>query len=455
MTDSLSVDVVRSRVDAVFPEMLNKLAELVAIPSVSSVDEHAGDVVRSAEYVRDALRAIGLQADIFTAPTPSGQEGKPAVVAHSARVEGAPTVLLYAHHDVQPVGDVSRWSSDPYVAQIRGDRMFGRGASDDGAGIIVHLGALTALGSDLGVNVVVFIEGEEEIGSPSFTAFLEKYKEQLQADVIVVADSDNWKVGEPALTTSLRGNVLVTVDVTTADHAVHSGMFGGPIVDSVILAAQLISSLHDENGDVAIAGLGGNPKADVVWPEDEFRQAAGLVDSYELAGTADLAAQAWTMPAITVIGFDATPVVKASNTLSPHTRFRLSMRTVPGVDPAHALSLLEAHLLANVPCGAKVELSDQDCGDGYLADVDSPVTKMMHEVLSEAWGVPSVSIGVGGSIPFISDFQKSFPNAQVLVTGVEDPMTNAHSEDESQSISDLRCAIVAEVLMLQRLAQGI
>lgn len=453
MTQNLSNDVLRARVDEQFPIFLDRLCDLVAIPSVSSLKEHQDDLAASARFVRDQFAALGLDADIYSVTTPEGVEGKPAVVARSRHIEGAPTVLLYAHHDVQPVGDVSRWSSDPFKAEVRGDRIYGRGTSDDGAGVIVHLGALTVLAEDLGVNVVVFIEGEEEIGSPSFVTFLETHQDKLSADVIVVADSDNWKVGEPALTTSLRGNACCTVDVTIADHAVHSGMFGGPLIDSVIVAAELIATLHDQAGDVAVAGLGGNPRADVDWPEAEYRQAAGIIDSYELAGTADLAARTWTMPSITVIGFDATPVEKASNTITPHTRFRLSMRTVPGVDPEEAMDKLEAHLLSHAPRGARVEVSDRECGQGYLGDVDSPVTKLMHEVLTDAWGVPSVNIGVGGSIPFISDFQRVFPNAQVVVTGVEDPMTNAHSEDESQSIPDLKKAIIAEAMLLTRLAQ--
>lgn len=452
MTNILHTDTLRARVESAFPALLSKLTEMVAIPSVSSQPEHAEDVQRSAEWVRDQFAALGLQAEILSVTTPEGVEGKPAVVARTARIEGAPTVLLYAHHDIQPVGDVSRWASDPYTAEVRGDRIYGRGTSDDGAGVIVHLGALTVLAEDLGVNVVVFIEGEEEIGSPSFVTFLETYESDLEADVIVVADSDNWKVGEPALTSSLRGNVVCTIDVTVADHAVHSGMFGGPIIDSVICAAELIATFHDKNGDVAVEGLGGNPVADVEWPEDEFRQASGVLESYELAGTADLPARMWTMPAISVIGFDATPVAKASNTISPHTRFRISMRTVPGVEPADAMEALSRHIHAHTPRGARVEISHVELGQGYQADLNSPVTALLHEVLSEAWGVPSVNIGVGGSIPFISDFQASFPNAQVVVTGVEDPMTNAHSEDESQSIPDLKNAILAEALMLTRLA---
>lgn len=449
---TLTTDTIRERVEAAFPALLNELIQLVAIPSVSSAPEHAADLQASAEHVRDRFAALGLDADIYSVTTPEGVEGKPAVVAHTPRIDGAPTVLLYAHHDIQPVGDVSRWASDPYTAEVRGDRLYGRGTSDDGAGIIVHLGALTVLAQDLGVNVTVFIEGEEELGSPSFVTFLETYREQLEADVIVVADSDNWKVGEPALTSSLRGNCVCTVDVTIADHAVHSGMFGGPILDSNIIACELIATLHDAAGDVAVAGLGGNPHADVDWPEEEFRQAAGVLDSYQLAGTADLAARMWTMPSISVIGFDATPVEKASNTISPHTRFRLSMRTVPGVEPKDAMDALVAHLESHAPRGAQVVVTPNEYGPGYQADLDSEVTALLHEVLTEAWGVPSVNIGVGGSIPFISDFQRVFPSAQVVVTGVEDPMTNAHSEDESQSIPDLKAAIVAESLLLDRLA---
>lgn len=450
---TLTTDIIRERVEAAFPALLDELVKLVAIPSVSSAPEHAADLHASAEHVRDRFAALGLDADIYSVTTAEGIVGKPAVVAHTPRVEGAPTVLLYAHHDIQPVGDVSRWTSDPYMAEVRGERIYGRGTSDDGAGIVVHLGALTVLAADLGVNVTVFIEGEEELGSPSFVTFLETYRDKLEADVIVVADSDNWKVGEPALTSSLRGNCVCTVDVTIADHAVHSGMFGGPILDSNIIACELIATLHDAAGDVAVAGLGGNPRADVDWPEAEFRQAAGVLDSYQLAGTADLAARMWTMPSISVIGFDATPVEKASNTISPHTRFRLSMRTVPGVEPKAAMDALVAHLESHAPRGAQVVVTPNEYGHGYQADLESEVTALLHEALTEAWGMPSVNIGVGGSIPFISDFQRVFPSAQVVVTGVEDPMTNAHSEDESQSIPDLKAAILAESLLLARLAK--
>lgn len=446
-------DDLAARLDGAFDSFLDELKAIVAIPSVSSDPAHAQDLEASAVHVRDRFTAAGLQAEILRVTTPEGVEGKPAIVARTEQIEGAPTVLLYAHHDVQPTGDVSRWSSDPFVAEVRGDRIYGRGTSDDGAGITVHLGALRLLGTDLPVNVVVFIEGEEELGSPSFTTFLETYKEKLQADVIVVCDSDNWKAGEPAVTSSLRGNSVATVDVTIADHAVHSGMFGGPMLDSVTCASMLISSMYDDKGDLVIPGLGGDPRADVDWPEDEFRAAAGLLDGVQLVGTGDLAARVWTKPSVSVIGFDARPVSNASNTIAPHTRFKLSMRVVPGVDPHEAMDRLVEFLESHAPFGAKVEVTPNEYGPGYQADMDSPVTALLHEVLTEAWGVPSVNIGVGGSIPFISDFQRLFPEAQVVVTGVEDPLTNAHSEDESQCISDLRAAILAEALLLTRLAR--
>ncbi|MDN6794090.1 MAG: M20/M25/M40 family metallo-hydrolase [Propionibacterium sp.] len=440
-----------------FPDLLTELSDLVAIPSISSDPAHQDDVRASAEHVRDRFAALGLDAECLHGSNPDGTSGRPAVVARSRAVEGAPTVLLYAHHDVQPTGDVSRWSSDPFVAEIRGEgaaqRIYGRGASDDGAGIIVHLGALRALGEDLGVNVVVYIEGEEEVGSPSFHDFLTTHAERLRSDVIIVADSNNWRVGEPALTSTLRGNCTATVRVEVLDHAVHSGAFGGPILDAVTLAAHLIASLHDESGDVAVAGLGGESTAEVEWPEEEFRAAAGTVDGLHLAGTGDLAARVWTKPAINVIGFDARTVDQASNTIAPDARFKLSMRTVPGHDPRRDMAALVAHLESHVPFGARVTVTPEEYGPGYRADLTTKLAADLHWALGESWGVPAVNIGVGGSIPFISDFQETFPEAQVVVTGVEDPLTNAHSEDESQSVADLEAAVLAEALLLARLAE--
>lgn len=443
-----------AKLDEIFPQLVEELKELIRIPSVSSSSFDQARVWESARWVEQKLKERGLETQILTAPDPTGKEGRPAVVAKTPHIAGAPTVLLYAHHDVQPAGDESRWTTPPFEPQERDGRLYGRGSSDDGAGVLVHLGALSLIGTELGVNVTVFIEGEEEIGSPSFPNFLSTYHRQLQADYIVVADSDNWTAEIPALTASLRGVIDATVRVRVLDHALHSGMFGGPILDAVTLASRLISTFHDEKGSVAIAGLGGTTTADVDWDEADFRRDASLLEGTELAGVGDLASRMWTQPALSIIGFDATSVAHASNTIIPECAFQVSVRTVPGEDGRAAMEALKAHVQENIPFGASVEVIEGEIGPSYQADLESRAARIAHECLSRAWGVDSVNIGVGGSIPFISDFQREFPHAQVIVTGVEDPATNAHSEDESQDLRSLRNAILAQALMLEKFAQA-
>lgn len=441
------------RVDAAMPTTLEELAQIVAIPSVSSDPARQEDLHRSAELVSQLLERLGLDARICSATAADGTPGKPAVLATRHVSDTAPTVLLYAHHDVQPTGDIELWSHPTFALTEDNGRLYGRGSADDGAGIVVHLGALRALGNKLSVNVVVFIEGEEEIGSPSFQAFLDRYREQLAADVIIVADSNNWDEETPALTASLRGVTSVEVTIRVLEHAVHSGMFGGPILDAVTLASRLIATLHDNDGSVAVRGLGGSRDADVDWNEDAFRADASVVPGYQLAGKGDLASRVWNQPALSVIGFDARSVAEASNTIAAACTFKLSLRTVPGTDPAAAQAALIQHLEENRPFGAQMTITADEVGPGYQADLDTPTAAKLRESLAAAWGKAPVNIGVGGSIPFIADFQRAFPNAEVLVTGVEDPRSNAHSEDESVAISMLRNAIVAEAQFLRDLGE--
>ncbi|MDO5721255.1 MAG: dipeptidase [Actinomycetaceae bacterium] len=443
----------RKNLEEIFPALVEELKDLVRIPSVSSDSFDQTKVWESARWVEKRLAERGLDTQILAAKNPDGSQGRPAVVGQTPHIEGAPTVLLYAHHDVQPAGDTQRWLSDPFEPQERDGRLYGRGTSDDGAGVIVHLGALSLLGDDLGVNVTVFIEGEEEIGSPSFPDFLRTYHELLAADYIVVADSDNWTVQVPAVTASLRGLVDATVQVRVLDHALHSGMFGGPVLDAVTLASRLIASFHDEDGKVAIEGLGGSTTSDVDWDETDFRRDASLLPGTKLAGVGDLASRMWTQPALSIIGFDATSVRESSNTIIPECSFKVSLRTVPGEDGDKAMEALVKHVQSHVPFGAQVKVIEGEIGPSYRADLESAAARIAHECLSQAWGVASVNIGVGGSIPFISDFQREFPQAQVIVTGVEDPATNAHSENESQDLSVLHNAILAQALMLQKFAQ--
>lgn len=446
----------KDQIDKQMPDLIATLSDLVAIPSVGADPLHAQDLEASAEFVAGAFSALGLSSRVCRSDIEPGRPGAPAVIATSPRDPDRPTVLLYAHHDVQPAGDPSRWQSLPFETRVEGDRIFGRGASDDGAGIVVHLGALEAVKKIDGtwpVNVVVFIEGEEEVGSPSFANFLADHREELRSDVIVVADSNNWTVDIPAITASLRGVVTIDVEVRVLDHSVHSGMFGGPVLDAVTSAARLIASLHDDRGDVAVPGLEGTQRAQVEWTEEDFRRDASVVDGYRLAGSGDLAARVWTMPAIAVIGLDATSVADSANAIIPQCRFRLSVRTVPGSDSAKVAEAVQAHLHAHAPFGCQVRTHVEETGPSYQANIDSPVVSDLRTSLEEAWGTAPVSIGVGGSIPFIAQFESAFPEAEVVVTGIEDPASNAHSENESQSLTILRNATVAEARLLQRLGQ--
>lgn len=461
-TAPLTVAGIRQAAHDSFDTVVQDLVDLVAIPSVSAASHDQAQVARSAEHVAGLLRAQGLETEIVQAAGPDGELGRPAVLAHAEGPAGAPHVLLYAHHDVQPVGDPDGWQqSDPFAAEVRGERLFGRGTADDGAGIIAHVHALRLLKELHGswpCSVTVFIEGEEEVGSPSFEGLLEAYRDRLEADVIVVADSMNWKVGVPALTTSLRGVVQVDARLDVLDHALHSGQYGGPVLDAVTSMCRLVATLHDENGDVAVPGLISIPDADPKapeYPEADFRADAGVLDGVELAGTGDLTARLWTKPTLTVIGMDVTPLHLAGNVLAPSCTARLSMRIAPGQNPQEALEALTSYLQEHVPFGARLTISEGEAGPAFDGDLNNAAGEAAQWALTEAFGEDCVAIGQGGSIPFISTLQEMFPQAQVLVTGIEDPDTRAHSEDESMHLGDLERIVVGETLLLARLGQAV
>jgi acetylornithine deacetylase/succinyl-diaminopimelate desuccinylase-like protein len=393
------------------------------------------------------------EVDILRAPRPDGLPGAPAVVARRPAPAGAPTVLLYAHHDVQPVAD--DWGTPPFEPMMVGERLYGRGAADDKAGIVAHLGALRALTAtgllpDMGISV--FVEGEEESGSPSFRNFLETYRDRLRADVIVVADSGNWKVGIPALTTSLRGLVDGVLEVRVLEHAVHSGMFGGPVLDALTVLARIIATLHDDDGSVAVAGLVVAPEPAVNYDEAAFRAESSFLDGGVLAGTGSLAGRLWSKPALGVLGIDAPSVANASNTILASARATISLRLAPGQDPAAANAALAAHLTAHTPFGARVTWTPGQAGKPFLAPSDSPAMRAARAAFEMAWGVEPVDTGQGGSIPFIADFVEVFPAAHILVTGVEDPDSRAHGANESVHLGELRKVVLGEALLLRAVA---
>lgn len=442
---------VLSSVDHSLNDSLAALTELVAIPSISADSFDQSTLDQSAAWIADKARALGLDARVIQVEAVSGKKGRPAVLATRAPEPGKPTVVLYAHHDVQPVGDLSLWETEPFIATERDGRLFGRGTADDKAGVVVHLAAIAA--ARPGVGITLFIEGEEEVGSPTFVDFLHAYKDELNADVIVVADSNNWKVGTPSLTTSLRGVTQVAVTVTALDHAVHSGMYGGPVLDSVTLAARLIATLHDDEGNVAVEGLLAADDTAVDYPEEEFRADVGVLEGVRLAGSGSITSRLWTKPAVSVTAMDVTPVKLTSNTISPSTTFVLSMRVSPGQDSGEAADKLVAHLESHAPFGARVECVVNERGPAFSASEATETSRLMEWALAEAWGTKPVNIGVGGSIPFIADLAREFPSAQILVTGIEDPDTRAHSANESLHIGDWRNAIAAEALLLTRLGE--
>jgi acetylornithine deacetylase/succinyl-diaminopimelate desuccinylase-like protein len=446
----------RQAVASSFDTTLSRLKDLVAIPGIAWPSFDPAPLDASAAAVADLLRKAGLdEVQTLRSNKEDGTPGGPAVVARRPAAAGKPTILLYAHHDVQPPGDPALWESEPFAAVERNGRLYGRGAADDKAGIMAHVSAYTAasevLGKEFGLGVTFFFEGEEEAGSPTFRTFLETHRELLRADVIVVADSSNWKVGVPALTTSLRGLVDGTVEVQVLEHAVHSGMFGGPVLDAPTLLSRLIATLHDAEGNVAIDGLVAYDNAGVDLTEAEYRADSSVLDGVRLAGSGSIASRMWTKPALSIIGFDAPAVDVASNTLLPRARAKFSLRLAPGQEPAAAMDAVRRHVEANAPFGAKVVFTPGESGSSFLADTSSAAAKSAMWALGEAWGVPAVEMGIGGSIPFISDLVDVYPNVQILVTGVEDPDSRAHSANESLHIGDFKNAVVAEALLLARL----
>ncbi len=429
------------------PAARESLERLVRIPSVSADPAARSHLEASAAEVARQLEEAGLdEVEVVRAA-----DGLPAVLGRSPAPPGAPTVLLYAHHDVQPVGDPAAWDSDPFEPVERDGRLYGRGAADDKAGVVVHCAALRALGDDLGVGVTVLVEGEEEIGSPTLPALLAEHRERLAADVLVLADSTNWRIGVPALTTSLRGGVSVVVEIATLRHGVHSGVYGGPVPDALTVLVRLLATLHDERGDVAVASLARSEAEPLDLTDERLRADAGMLEGVRLIGSGSLTSRLWRRPALSVLGIDAPPVDQAGGALVPAARARIALRIAPGDDAAAARDALVRHLEERVPWGAQVRVTAGEPVAPYSARTTGPAYDAARLAFSEAWGVAPVEIGVGGSIGFVAMFAEAFPDAEVLITGVEDPDTRAHAANESLHLGDFERACLAEALLLSTL----
>jgi acetylornithine deacetylase/succinyl-diaminopimelate desuccinylase-like protein len=454
---SPSADELRDAVQAGLPAAIADLSDLVRIPSVSWDGFDHDHVVASAEKVAELARGTGVfdDVEIVRLPIPAtGELGLPAVIATRAARNGRPTVLLYAHHDVQPPGEDDHWDSQPYEPTVRGDRIYGRGAADDKAGVMAHIGAIRALltvASEPDVGIVLFAEGEEEFGSRSLPAILERYHDKLAADVMVVADSGNWDLETPALTVGLRGAVAFNLRISTLDHASHSGQFGGVVPDAMLAAIELCATFWKKDGSVAVTGLHSHEADTPDYDEKQLREETGLLDGVQPIGTGDLLSRTWYQPSITVTGIDAPSVRNASNTLIPSVRVRVSARVAPGQTWQDYFAALEKHIAEHIPHGAQWQIEDLDSGQPFLVDTSGWAAEDALDAMHEAFGKKAVLMGSGGSIPFIADLVERYPLAQILITGVEDPDARAHSPNESLHVPTFQHAILSEALLLSRL----
>lgn len=440
------------------PSSLSDLGHLVRIPGMAWPAFDQTQLQRSADAVAALADGTGVfdEVRVLRAGIPGTDElGQPAVLATRAARNGKPTILLYAHHDVQPPGDDELWETPPFEPTVRDGRLYGRGAADDKAGIMAHIASIRSvaevIGDDLDLGIALFIEGEEEYGSRSFASFLSDNKDALRADAIVVADSGNWDSVTPGLTVSLRGNARFTLRVRTLDHASHSGMFGGAVPDAMMATITLLSTLWNADGSVAVDGLMERDAPTPDYTEQTLRDEAGLLAGTTPIGAGTILSRIWNKPAVTVIGIDATSVAAASNTLLPEVTVVISARVAPGQSGQDAYAALEAHLRAHAPFGAELTFSDVDLGDGFLVDTAGWAVGLTRDAMRDGYGVAPIDLGVGGSIPFIADLVREFPEAQILVTGVEDPHSRAHSPNESLHLDTFRNAVATEALLLSRM----
>jgi acetylornithine deacetylase/succinyl-diaminopimelate desuccinylase-like protein len=446
----MDTDTLRSRIANEMERAVSDLEALVRIPSIGHPGHDPATVRDSAEETARILREAGLLG-VRLIELGDG-EGHPAVFGELPAPDGAPTALLYAHHDVQPEGPGDLWTSPPFEPEVRDGRLYGRGAADDKAGIVIHAAALRALASDLGVGIKVLVEGMEECSTEFLPELVQGHANLLSADVAVVADGGNYRTGVPTIGTSVRGVTDCVVEVTVLPQARHSGSYGGPIPDAITALARMIATLHDEAGDVAVDGLRRFAWQGTPIPEDEFRAESGLFDSVEMIGTGSLTDRLLSRPAVNVLGFDAPSVIESSNQIVPRARARVSLRLAPGDDPAAGRDALMAHLRGAAPWGVRVDIEGDEAGMGYLVDTTTPAYRAAKDALAEAFDAEVLEMGSGGSIPLVPLLAQTFPGLPILIWGAGDDRSAYHSTDESVDLIDLERMALAEALFLRNLA---
>ena len=443
-------DEIRSKVAGLMPAARDELAELVAMRSVADPRQFPPEeCVRAAEWVRDAFIGAGIgQVELLET-----SDGSHAVVGHQPAPDGAPTVLLYCHYDVQPPGDEKLWHTDPFTLTERDGRWYGRGAADCKGNIVMHLLALRALGTPFPVGIRIVAEGSEEMGTGGLENLVEARPELFDADMILVVDTGNAAVGSPTVTTTLRGIANVVVHVETLAGEVHSGMFGGPAPDALAALVQMLATLRDADGNTVVDGLESDQKwTGVDYPEAQFRTDAGVLDGVGLAGSSSVADAVWARPALTILGIDCPPVVGSAAAISPRASARLNLRVPPGMDPQKAQDALAAHLENAAPWNARVTVEREAVGSPFRATTDGPGYAALGAAMEEAFGKELGTVGQGGSIPLCNVFAAAVPTAEIALIGVEEPRCLIHAPNESVDPSEIENLAVAEALFLQRFA---
>ncbi|KXO90183.1 dipeptidase [Tsukamurella pulmonis] len=449
----------RETVAELMDKARSDLAELVAHPSVHDSPEFGPEPnAASAQWVAKAFADAGI-ANIEKVTT---SDGSVAIVGHTPAPQGAPTVLLYSHHDVQPPGPREAWESDPFTLTTRpgpdgAERWYGRGSADCKGNLVAHLTALRAVRGEDGsfpVGVRIIIEGSEEGGGAGLEDLVAERPELAQADLIVIGDTGNVAVGRPTLTTSLRGVASVRVELSTGTSDLHSGAFGGAAPDALAALIALLATLRDGFGNTTIDGLDGSARwSGEPYEPAQFATDAAIYDDAAILGSGTIADQLWARPAVTVIGLDAPATATAAAAIQPRAAALLNLRVPPGTDPHHAGHLLVAHLTNHAPWGAHVDAVVESVGEPFAAETTGPAYTVLREALTQAYDGAEVAFsGQGGSIPLCTQLRKAAPAAEIALLGVEEPQCRIHAPNESVDPQELRRTALAEALLLTRLA---
>jgi acetylornithine deacetylase/succinyl-diaminopimelate desuccinylase-like protein len=451
----MPVDDLRARVARLMGRAKDDLAELVAFKSVADPKQYPPEECeKAAQWVIDAFADVGLQ-DVRMSPTP---DGSMAVHGHAPAPEGAPTVLLYSHYDVQPPLGEELWNCPIWELTEREGRWYGRGSADCKGNIVMHLTALRALKQASGgfpCGVKLICEGSEEQGTGGLEAFVPENADLLRADAILVVDTGNFAVGVPTLTSTLRGMTSVDVTLRGLASAMHSGMFGGPAPDSLVGLIQMLASLHDEHGNTTIDGLDATQKwTGVDYPAEQFRKDANVLDGVELMGDGSVPDLLWARPSATVIGIDVPHVIGSSNAVQASAAARVSLRLPPGTTGRQAQDALVAHLQSRVPWGLRCEIERVGLGDPFVGSLDGPAFESLKAAMEEAFGRPLTTEGQGGSIPLCNVLAETYPEAEIFLMGVEEPKCLIHAPNESVDPSEIEHLAVAEALFLENYAEA-